>query len=303
MTPGDVDGILLYDKPTGISSNGALQSVRRLLGARKAGHTGSLDPLASGVLPLCFGEATKVSGYLLGSDKRYRARLILGIRTESGDREGEIVERAAVPGITPELLAAACQSLTGPIHQVPPMRSALKHQGQRLYALSRRGLTVEREARPVTIHALSVRSVDEAGSAIEFDVHCSKGTYIRTLGEDLARALGTVGHLESLRRTEVAPFANSRLYTREELEAHSRAGTILDCLLPLDAALPDWPRVDIDGDSARAIRHGRAVTVPGAAPGIRTRVYHAGRLLALAVVSQPGTRLTPLRVFRDPLRL
>jgi tRNA pseudouridine55 synthase len=299
MTRGEVDGILLYDKPTGISSNGALQSVRRLLGARKAGHTGSLDPLASGVLPLCFGEATKVSGYLLGADKRYRARLILGIRTESGDREGEVIERAAVPAITPERLAAATGSLTGPIQQVPPMRSALKHQGQRLYALSRRGLTVEREARPVTIHALTVLSVDEAGTAIEFEVHCSKGTYIRTLGEDLARALGTVGHLQALRRTEVAPFLAARLYTREELEEYGRAGTIVDCLLPLDAALPDWPRVDIDGDRARAIRHGRAIDVAGAAPGSRTRVYHAGRLLALGLVSLPGTRMTPLRVFRD----
>jgi tRNA pseudouridine55 synthase len=302
MTAGDVDGILLYDKPTGISSNGALQGVRRLLGARKAGHTGSLDPLASGVLPLCFGEATKVSGYLLGSDKRYRARLILGARTESGDREGEIVERAAVPAMTRERLAAATASLTGSIKQVPPMRSALKHQGERLYALSRRGLTVEREARPVTIHALTVLSVDEAGSAIEFEVHCSKGTYIRTLGEDLARALGTVGHLASLRRTEVSPFLDARLYTLEDLEAHRHAGTLLNCLLPLDAALPDWPRFDIDGDEARAIRHGRAVNVAGAAPGVRARVYHAGVLLALGVVSPPGTRLTPLRVFRENSR-
>ena len=182
------------------------------------------------------------------------------------------------------------------------MRSALKHQGQRLYALSRRGLTVAREARPVTVYALTVLSVDEAGSAIEFEVHCSKGTYIRTLGEDLARALGTVGHLASLRRTAVAPFLDARLYTLAELEAHSRAGTILDCLLPLDAALPDWPRVDIDGESASAIRHGRAVDVAGAAPGDRARVYHAGRLLALGQVGEPGTRLTPLRVFRENSR-
>jgi tRNA pseudouridine55 synthase len=303
MTPGDVDGILLYDKPTGISSNGALQSVRRLLGARKAGHTGSLDPLASGVLPMCFGEATKVSGYLLGSDKRYRARLILGLRTESGDREGEIVERADVPALTPAALAAAASSLTGPIQQVPPMRSALKHQGERLYSLSRRGLTVAREARPVTIHSLAVLSVeDEANTpAIEFEVHCSKGTYIRTLGEDLARALGTVGHLASLRRTAVAPFADSPLHSHEALEAHARAGTLLSCLLPLDAALPDWPRVDIDGACASAIRHGQTVTIEGATPGSRARVYHAGRLLALGQVSQPGLRLTPLRVFRAGL--
>jgi tRNA pseudouridine55 synthase len=299
MIPGDIDGILLYDKPTGISSNGALQSARRLLGARKAGHTGSLDPLASGVLPLCFGEATKVSGYLLGSDKRYRARLMLGIRTESGDREGDIVERLPVPALAAAAVEAAARTLTGPISQVPPMRSALKYQGQRLYALSRRGLTVERPARPVTIHALTVLSVDDRAPAIEFEVHCSKGTYIRTLGEDLARALGTVGHLESLRRTAVAPFVDARLYTGEELAAHARAGTILDCLLPLDAALPDWPRFDIDGESASAIRHGRAVPVAEATPGARARVYHAGRLLALGVVSQPGTQLTPLRVFRE----
>jgi len=296
----DVTGILLYDKPTGVSSNGALQGVRRLYAARKAGHTGSLDPLASGVLPICFGEATKVSGYLLGSDKRYRARLILGVRTESGDLEGEVVERAPVPAITPELLEHAALTLTGPIRQVPPMRSALKHQGQRLYALSRRGISVEREPRAVTIYELKVLAFD--GTALEFEVRCSKGTYIRTLGEDLAHGLGTVGHLASLRRTEVAPFLGARLYTQAELESHAGAGTLLHCLLPLDAALPDWPRLDVDETSAAALRHGQSVRVAGPGLGTRTRVYHGGQLLALGVVAPPGTRLTPLRVFGEAPR-
>ena len=201
-----LDGILLLDKPLELSSNQALQQVRRLFRAAKAGHTGSLDPLATGMLPVCFGHATKLCAYLLDSDKVYRARLQLGARTNTADAEGEVVETAAVPAFSDEELAQACANLTGAISQVPPMYSALKREGERLYALARRGVEVLREARDIQIFKLTATRVDAHPNCLDFTVHCSKGTYVRTLGEDLAQRLSTVGHLIGLHRQWVAPF-------------------------------------------------------------------------------------------------
>lgn len=293
----DVDGILLLDKPRGLSSNAALQQARRLFRARKAGHTGSLDPLATGLLPLCFGQATKVAGLLLDSDKRYRVTARLGVATTTADAEGEVTVERPAPAPDPALLEAALAGFRGPIRQVPPMHSALKHRGQRLYALARRGVEVEREAREVTIRELHCRGW--SGGRLELEVACSKGTYIRTLVEDLAAALGTVGHIEELRRTRAGPFGDGRLWGLEELEAvlaaEGEAG--LDrCLLGIDHALRDWPEVRL-GEAERAwILQGQAVFAAGPA-GERVRMYGPdGGFLGVGQVTPEGRRLAPVRL-------
>ncbi len=295
-----LDGILLLDKPLGLSSNQALQRVRRLYRAAKAGHTGSLDPLATGMLPVCFGQATKVCAYLLDSDKVYRAELKLGARTNTADAEGEVVEQAPVPPIDEARLALAVAGLTGAQTQVPPMYSALKVDGQRLYALARAGIEVEREAREVVIHALAASRVAGEPDRVEFTVHCSKGTYVRTLGEDLARALGTVGHLTALRRDWVAPFRDAPMTTLTELQALAGDEAALGArLLPLDAALPDWPALELDAARAGDVRYGRAVP-SGQAPageGRRVRLVHDGRLLALGEIAAGATEVAPFRLF------
>ena len=291
----EVDGLLLLDKPLGLSSNQALQRARRLFRAAKAGHTGSLDPLATGMLPICFGQATKVCAYLLDSDKVYRATLRLGSRTATGDAEGEVVETRPVPA-RPDLAAAAA-TLTGAIRQVPPMYSALKVDGERLYALARAGIDVEREAREVTIHAL--RASARPDGDIDLEVHCSKGTYVRTLGEDFARELGTVGHLVALRRDWVAPFSGQPMHTLQSLEAAlARAAAPDELLLPTEAALPHWPALELDADAERDIRHGRGVPsgLEPAALGRDVRLHAAGRLLALGHVAPGSTVVVPLRL-------
>mgnify|MGYP002652309260 CR=1 FL=1 len=208
-------GVLLLDKPLGLSSNDALQRAKRLLRAEKAGHTGTLDPLATGVLPLCFGAATKFSGLHLDADKTYEATLQLGVTTTTGDAEGEVTERRAVPAITPEQLEAVRQRFLGRITQVPPMHSALKKDGKALYEYARAGIEVERAPREVEIHALNLAlaQVDQAQAAIKIEVTCSKGTYIRTLGEDIGQALGCGGHLTRLRRTATGPFVAAQCTT------------------------------------------------------------------------------------------
>jgi tRNA pseudouridine55 synthase len=214
-----VDGILLLDKPSGISSNDALQRAKRVFRAAKAGHTGSLDPLATGVLPLCFGEATKLCGVLLESDKRYRATAKLGERTDTGDSEGRVVECSDLAGFDRAALMAVLPGFTGVISQIPPMYSALKHQGQPLYALAREGIEIERKAREVTIFELNLVEFD--GDRLVLDVRCSKGTYIRTLIEDIARAAGQCAHLIALRRTMVVPFEGEKLISFEQLDANA----------------------------------------------------------------------------------
>lgn len=246
-----VHGVLLLDKPLGLSSNQALQKAKWLLRAEKAGHTGTLDPLATGVLPLCFGAATKFSGLHLDADKTYEATLQLGVTTTTGDAEGEVIERRAVPAITPEQLEAVRQRFLGRITQVPPMHSALKKDGKALYEYARAGIEVERAPREVAIHALNLAlaQVDQAQAAIKIEVTCSKGTYIRTLGEDIGEALGCGGHLTRLRRTATGPFVAAQCTTLPALEAlddHER----LNLLQPAEALLPDHTAVTLAADDA-----------------------------------------------------
>jgi tRNA pseudouridine55 synthase len=291
-----VDGILLLDKPEGLSSNQALQRVRRLLRARKGGHTGSLDPLASGVLPLCFGQATKVAGFLLDADKTYRARLALGSRTTTGDREGEVVERAPLPPLGAAALEAALARFRGATQQVPPMYSALKRDGEALYALARRGVVVERAPRPVRIEALAL--IERGPDWLDFEVTCSKGTYVRTLGEDIARALGTVGHLAALRRTTVGgAFARHAAQPLAALEALAGDEPALDALLlPADAALEALPAVTLAGAEAERLRHGQTLEVAAPAAA-RVRLYGPdGDFLGLGESDAGGQRVRPLRM-------
>lgn len=259
-----INGILLLDKPNGASSNAALQAVKRLFKARKAGHTGSLDPLASGLLPICFGRATKISGFLLDADKRYWVRAKLGIGTDTGDAEGEVSAESSAAHVKEETLLKVLQDFTGVQQQVPPMYSAVKHKGKRLYELAREGIEVEREPREITLHEL--RLLKFQGDCLELDMHCSKGTYVRTLIEDIAAALDTCAHVIELRRTAVGPFDGETMYDMPSLERLAEEGTeALDVvLLPTDSALARWPDVRLDKDSAFYIGQGQPVLVPQA---------------------------------------
>lgn len=290
-----VSGILLLDKPIGLSSNQALQRVKRLYDARKAGHTGSLDPLADGMLPICLGDATKMSAFLLDSDKHYDFRLRLGVTTATGDSEGEIVSERPVGQIEREAIERVVAGFVGEIEQLPPMYSALKHQGKRLYELARQGVEVEREPRRVLIHQLTLGEI--ALPEFQLQVHCSKGTYVRTLAEDIGEALGCGAHVVALRRTGVGPYTGQRMYTMEELEELAAGGqAALDALLlPLDTALGDWPRVEVGADAAFYMRQGQPVLVPKAPTSGWVRVYHGGSLLALAEVQDDG-RVAPRRM-------
>jgi tRNA pseudouridine55 synthase len=277
-----IDGVLLLDKPTGISSNAALQRARRLLSARKAGHTGTLDPLASGLMALTFGEATKFSSDLLDADKCYEAQLVLGATTSTGDAEGEVLSRAPVQ-VSQAQFEAALPALTGSLQQVPPMHSALKHKGEPLYALARRGIEIERPARAVKVHRLWLVRWD-AGRPI-IGVECGKGLYVRTLAEDLGRALGCGAHLGALRRTRVGSFDLAQAIGLEALEAlepdRRRAR-----LLAVDALLQGLPRVDLDQQASRQLGFGQPVAC-GMARAPRARVYGPqGRLLGVATVDQ-----------------
>ena len=268
------NGILLLDKPAGMSSNAALQRVRRLLGGCKAGHAGSLDPLATGMLPLCLGEATKIAGEILSSRKRYRFTVALGSRTATGDREGDVIEEAPIPAEWRERLQAALHGFIGPGRQIPPMYSALKRDGQPLYRLARAGVTVERAPREIEIFELTPLS--QAEDSVELDVLCSKGTYVRTLAEDIARALGTCGHVAALRRSWVEPFQEERMMT---LEAVSRAGegrAPLE-LLPPDRPLEHLPAVALEPWQAERISHGQEVVLVRSPPPGRVRLYGASR--------------------------
>ncbi|MDO4694109.1 MAG: tRNA pseudouridine(55) synthase TruB [Eikenella sp.] len=248
-----LNGVLLLDKPQGVSSNTALQQARRLYRAAKAGHTGVLDPLATGLLPVCFGEATKFAQYLLDADKAYTAALKLGEATTTGDAEGEIIARAERPVALPEF-QAACIRFTGSIRQVPPMFSALKHKGRPLYEYARRGIEIERPARNITIYAIDIREFAPPHAVI--DVRCSKGTYIRTLAEDLAKHLGSFAHLTALRRTATAGFDIADSHTLPQLaELDDAARDAL--LLPCDVLVQHLPAVALDDTAAQRLRHGQ----------------------------------------------
>jgi tRNA pseudouridine55 synthase len=237
-----VHGVLLLDKPKGLSSNAALQKAKWLLAAQKAGHTGTLDPMATGLLPLCFGAATKFSQLQLDADKAYAATLKLGVTTTTGDAEGEVLERRAVQLTQGGLLNALTQ-FTGPIEQVPPMHSALKHEGKKLYELAREGVSVEREARKVTIYSLSCERVE--GDEMDIEVSCSKGTYIRTLGEGIGEALDCGAHLCALRRTQTGSFALGDAITLDALDALPMSERLAR-LLSVDSLLAGWPTVELN---------------------------------------------------------
>jgi tRNA pseudouridine55 synthase len=295
----DVNGILLLDKPMGITSNEALQQVKRLYFAKKAGHTGSLDPLASGVLPVCMGEATKVSAFLLDADKRYQVRCQLGVTTATADAEGEILETRPVGVYTPEQLDTIFDEFRGDIEQVPPMYSALKHEGQRLYKLARQGVEVEREARPVSIFGLTLTG--QGDDWLDIDVHCSKGTYIRTLAEDIGERLGCGAHVSALRRTSVGPYTDTELVTLEQLEdlKASDMPAMDNLLLPIETALTQWPDVELSADASFYLQQGQPVLVPHAPTSGWVRLYATNRLfLGMGEILDDG-RVAPRRLMKS----
>ncbi len=295
----DVNGILLLDKPTGITSNEALQQVKRLYFAKKAGHTGSLDPLASGILPICLGEATKVSAFLLDADKRYQVRCQLGVTTATADAEGEILETRPVGTYTAEKLDQVFEEFRGDIEQVPPMYSALKHEGQRLYKLARQGVEVEREARPVSIYELTLTGQGE--DWLDINVHCSKGTYVRTLAEDIGERLGCGAHVSALRRTSVGPYSDSEMVTLEQLEALKADDmpAMDDLLLPIETALTQWPDVELSADASFYLQQGQPVLVPHAPTSGWVRLYATNRLfLGMGEILDDG-RVAPRRLMKS----
>jgi tRNA pseudouridine55 synthase len=283
-----ISGVVLLDKPLGLSSNDALQRVKRLFRAEKAGHTGSLDPLATGMLPICLGEATKLSGVLLDSDKRYRAIVKIGAQTTTGDAEGEIIARSDPALLSESALREVLPRFVGVQQQVPPMYSALKRDGRPLYELAREGLSVEREAREITVKELQLLAF--AGDTFEIEVCCTKGTYIRTLAEDLAAAAGQYAHLAGLRRLGVAPFWQYAMVTLDELEAEAGGLQILDRHLHSCAdALAHWPSLVVDEIRAQALAHGRAQQIAGVPRDVRLAVLDGrGILLGLAETDADG---------------
>jgi tRNA pseudouridine55 synthase len=295
-----LNGILILDKPKGLSSNRALQSVKHLLGAAKAGHTGSLDPLATGVLPLCFGEATKFSQYLLDADKTYQSTFVLGCATDTGDAEGQLLEVRDASGISLDDVVVALRQFEGEIEQVPSMFSAIKQNGQPLYKLARQGLEVERKARAVVIRQLHLRAF-RAGSKAEVDIEleCSKGTYVRSLAEDVGRVLGCGAHVSALRRTRAGPFDVDDSVTLAALEALQAAGSVTEIerfLLPADAAVDSLPLVQLSESGGFYIRQGQPVMVPNAPRGGIVRVaLHSGEFLGIGEILDDG-RVAPRRL-------
>lgn len=293
-----VNGLLLLDKPAGMSSNDALQQVKRLFNAQKAGHTGSLDPLATGMLPICLGEATKISGFLLDADKRYRMTCKLGVKTATGDTEGEVLERRPVPSLDAGALEPVLARFRGEIQQIPPMYSALKHQGERLYKLARQGQEVERAPRTVVIHELTLLRLAE--DEIDLEVACSKGTYVRALAEDLGEALGCGAHVSALRRLAVGPYRDpDAMVTLDTLRELAGDGyQALDRqLLAVESALYDWPEIRLTADSAFYMRQGQAVQVPKAPTAGWVRLYDQDqRFLGVGEIQDDG-KVAPRRMF------
>ena len=298
----NISGVLLLDKPAGGSSNHALQRVKRLFGAAKAGHTGSLDPLATGMLPVCLGEATKISAFLLDADKTYRLKCRLGVTTDTGDAEGEVLETHDVSGITQDDIEKALPAFIGEIEQVPPMYSAIKHNGERLYKLARQGIEVERKARKVTIYDIKLLGYEQ--DILELEVSCSKGTYVRTLVEDIASRLGpddqSVGaHITELRRLSVGPYEGNML-TMEQLEVLAEQGfDALDAVLqPVDSGVADWPDVHLGADAAFYVQQGQPVMVPHAPTHGWVRIYDQSHFLGIGEIQDDGM-VAPRRMIRQ----
>lgn len=292
-----VNGVLLLDKPSGFSSNAALQQIKRSFSARKAGHTGSLDPLASGMLPICLGEASKFSQILLDADKKYLVTMRLGQKTTTGDAEGEIIASQPVPTLNAAEFTAILQEFTGEIQQVPPMYSALKMNGQPLYRLARQGIEVERKSRNITIYSLKL--LDLSTDAVTLEVHCSKGTYIRTLVEDIGTFLGCGAHVIFLRRIAVATFTQEQMVSLEELTALATDYVRLDqYLLPVDAMLMAWPELVLSDSSALRLCHGQTVIVNSPNNTGLVRIKHEnGQFLGVGEIV--NAKLIPLRLINS----
>ncbi|GLS26872.1 tRNA pseudouridine(55) synthase TruB [Marinibactrum halimedae] len=299
-----VNGVLVLNKPLGLSSNQALQRVKRLFNAAKAGHTGALDPLATGVLPLCFGEATKFSQFLLDSDKRYKSTFVLGRMTDSGDCDGEVINEVGASNITRESVESAMMSFRGGIDQVPPMHSALKHNGVPLYKLARKGETIERKPRHVEIHRFELLSfIPGQYPELVVDIHCSKGTYVRSLATDLGAALGVGGMVTELHRTGAGKFLEADAVALEDLErlAEEKGEEALDALLhSVDSPVSDFPKVTLDTASSHYFHQGQAVTCSKAyrltVEGGMVRVFnHCDDFLGVAVLKNDG-QITPKRL-------
>ncbi len=293
----DLNGILLLDKSSGVSSNGALQMAKKMFAAAKAGHTGSLDPLATGMLPICFGEATKFSQFLLESDKSYRVTAKLGVTTETGDADGNVVETTVVNASSAQI-ETALLSFKGDIEQIPSMYSAIKHEGVPLYKLAREGITVERKPRPVTIYDLRVLRID--GDEVEFEVDCSKGTYVRSLVEDTGAILGCGGHVTALHRLSAGPYPAERMLTLEQLGKIKETGgfeAIDELLLPLSTSVADWPRVELGDNAAYYLQQGQPVMASDRPLDGWVSVYQAssGEFLGVGEVLEDG-RIAPRRL-------
>ncbi len=291
-----IHGIVLVDKPKGLTSNAVLQKVMRMLNAQKGGHTGALDPFATGLLPICLGEATKVSGLLLDADKRYLATLKLGEATTTGDLDGEVILTQSVPELTDALLESTLEGFLGEGEQVPPMFSALKHQGKPLYEYARQGIEIERPARPIHIKSLKLLSFQP--DEIQFEVLCSKGTYVRTLGEDIAKALNTVGHLTALRRTQTGSLTADQMLSLEALEEKVAEGE--PSLFPLDIALTDTPSLTLNDEQVDFLRHGGMLKIEKPDADIeQVRLYDAqGQIVAMGEWHPKTGLLKAKRVFQ-----
>ena len=288
-----VNGILLLNKPQGLTSNAALQRVKRLFNAKKAGHTGSLDPLATGMLPICFGAATKVSQFLLESDTSYVVHAVLGKRTTTADAEGEVVETRPVPSFTESQLLDLLSNFLGDISQVPPMFSALKHKGQPLYKLARKGTEVSREPRQVKIHDIQLQKF----TAESFDIllHCSKGTYVRTLVEDIGERLGCGAYVGKLHRVSVASYQGKPMYSLEDLEGEDDTA-LQNLLLPIDSALSRLPKVFLSPATTFYLKTGQAVRVSSAPTSGQVRLFDdGGNFIGVGEVTFDG-RVKPVRL-------
>ena len=293
----NVNGILVLDKPAGESSNRSLQRVKRLFNASKAGHTGSLDPLATGVLPLCFGEATKISQFLLDADKRYSTTIKLGIKTASGDSQSEVLKTSEV-NLDKKQVEDSLEMFRGEIRQIPSMYSALKHKGVPLYKLARKGEEVERKERVVTVYSLNL--LDFRGDEIDLEVHCSKGTYIRMIADDLGDQLGVGGHVTVLRRLQSGPFTLAQSVTMEQLEAAAQGtdpGILDQYLIEADFAVEHLEKVDLPTITADFVRQGQAVIARGLPTSGTVRLYDNGQFIGIGKILDDG-RVAPVRLIK-----
>jgi tRNA pseudouridine55 synthase len=299
----NVHGIILLDKRLGVSSNRALQEVRHLFNANKAGHTGSLDPLATGLLPLCFGEATKVSALMLDDNKRYQVVIQLGVMTDTGDAEGVVIETRPVPDLSIDEIQTCLQQFTGEIEQIPPMYSALKHNGKKLYELAREGKTIERKARRIKIFELKLLTGSQAGvfepGRLTLEVFCSKGTYIRSLAEDIGHYWGCGGTVQALRRLEAGLFSIEQARTIEQLAAMSEQ-ELFQCLIDVDKPLEALPAVQLSDEQAIAVKYGQSINLaPSSSAGTRqgtVRLYHGAVFLGLGEMGLDG-KIAPKKLF------